>query len=59
MLMHVMCVSFYCVQLYKTFFLFLTIFIQDYVSVLSRPMATTNESLNPVWTGVYRDASVS
>ncbi len=28
------------------------------MSVLSRPMATTNETLNPVWTGIYRDASV-
>ncbi|XP_028401056.1 voltage-dependent calcium channel subunit alpha-2/delta-2-like [Dendronephthya gigantea] len=30
--------------------------IEDYVSVLSRPMAT-NMTLNPVWTGIYRDAS--
>ncbi|CAB4008171.1 Hypothetical predicted protein, partial [Paramuricea clavata] len=31
--------------------------IEDYVSVLSRPMATTNETVKPVWTGIYRDAS--
>ena len=33
-------------------------FLQDYVSVLSRPMAHTNLQ-HPVWTEVYRDAFVS